>query len=212
MISATVAAASGEIMAKIALVLAAGVIAASLVSGCRTVNVSDDHAIDQKKNTGVAVVSLTMAGLPGSTNMWLNYRGIGSDYKSMIPVTDILASSDWRCPAFARTRETAPCGRLAVVELPSGEYEFYSWHGGGNNMTYRSVKEFSKRFTVVQGKAVYLGNVHFSISDAPRVTFGTSQFAFRVNISDRRERDLPLLKAKHPKLTEDLLIINILPN
>lgn len=108
-------------------------------------------------------------------------------------------------PILGTPSDDAPCGRLAVIELQPGEYEFYSWRGGtssgpgGFTVTVRSTEPFSKRFRVIPGKAVYLGNVHFSVSRS-----GPFQRApYQMRVSDLRQRDLALLHQKNPRITPD---------
>jgi len=102
--------------------------------------------------------------------------------------------------------ETEPCGRLAVIELRAGEYEFYSWHGesggapGGFTMSARARQDFSKRFTVRAGRAVYLGNIHFAVRGG----------SFRMSVADRQDWDLPLLRSKHPNIANDKVVVAIL--
>jgi len=152
-----------------AAIVSGSLLAMSVLFGCSAVNIATDYSLDERKGSGVAVVSLTRSGLPSSFNMWVNIRGIDNNYKNSVPVADIFASSDWRCPFLGTATEDTPCGRLAIIELQQGEYEFYSWEGatggGPGAITFRvgSTTDFSKRFRVAAGKAVYLGNVNFSV-------------------------------------------------
>jgi hypothetical protein len=135
----------------------------SLLSGCRVTNIAGDYSLDPSKNVGVAVVSLTMSGRPSAVNMFVHFRGMGFDYKNSVPVSDLFASADWPCPFLGVPTDAEPCGRLAVIELQPGEYEFYSWQGGaggapgGPTLSVGSIEPFSKR-----------------CSAGPRSTSGTS--------------------------------------
>jgi hypothetical protein len=127
----------------------------------------------------------------------------------------MFASADWRCPFLGTPTEDSPCGRLAVIELQQGEYEFYSWQGGtsggpgGFTVTVRSTEPFSKRFRVVPGKAVYLGNIHFSVTRGGPFQGGGT---YRMRVSDLQKRDLPLLHQKNPRITSDSVVVSILPD
>ena len=151
--------------------------------------------------------------------MFVNLRGVDNKYQNPVPVFDAFASMDWRCPFLGTATEDAPCGRLAIIELQQGEYEFYSWGGqagaGAGPVTYNvgSTNDFSKRFRVLAGKAVYLGNVHFAISfDAPTFTILSVRYPYRIKVSDMRQRDLPLFYQKNPSITSESVVVNILPD
>lgn len=179
-----------------------------LLNGCAARNIAREYSLDEAKGTGIMLVSVTQAGLPSSFNMFADLRGVDNDYKSAVAITDIffVLSADWRCPPFGTSTEDKPCGRLAVVELPQGEYEFYSWHGGSGGApgtvrkSVRARQEFSKRFKVTAGKVVYIGNIHFSVSGG----------SYAIKIIDKRERDLPLFYSKYPKIPSDKIQIDIL--
>ena len=199
-------------MGRTTTVVAANALLVSLLIACRATNVGSGYSLDPGQSTGLAVVSLTTSGLPRRFNMFLNIRGVGVDYKGSLPVTDLFASADWRRPLFGTATVEDPCGRLAVIELRQGEYEFYSWQGGtgsapGSRGGVRSTDGFSKRFRVLASQAVYIGNIHFSIEPS---RFLTGQGTGTMTISDRRGRDLPLLHAKHPSVTPDRVVVSVL--
>jgi len=170
--------------------------------GCMVKNVAKDYSLDDTKGKGVAVVSLTRSGVADITGMSVNLRGVDKFYRALVPVTAYGASSDyWECPWFAGIPEDEPCGHLAIIELPQGEYEFYSWQAGGCMGPTRSLAGFSARFKVIVGKSVYLGNIHFPFP---------SGFRYTMRITDMRERDLPLLYQKNPNITADKVVVNLL--
>ena len=103
------------------------------------------------------------------------------------------------------------CGRLAIIELPQGEYGFYSWHGSISNLPVGS--GLSKRFKVIAGKAVYLGNLHIPFRHewtTGKTLLPDRDLTCNVKIADMRERDLPLVYQKNPKITADKVIIKVL--
>lgn len=189
-----------------------------LLNGCAARNIAREYSLDESKGTGIMLVSLTQAGLPSSLNMFADLRGVDNDYKSAVAVTDIFFSADWRCPPFGISTEDKPCGRLAVVELPQGEYEFYSWHGGSGggpgtvSTSVQARQEFSKRFKITAGKVVYIGNIHFSIILYTKGLLGipVRSPSYDMKINDMRERDLPLFYSKYPKITSDKILIDII--
>ncbi len=177
-----------------------------LVTGCAVSNVAQDYGPDPRDPGGVAVVSLTRSGIGAQFNLFVNVRGIDRRYDTKVVITDLLTPSDWSCPVLGTIPDDKPCGRLAVVQLPPGEYEFYSWHGTTGSANISAGRPFSKKFTVVAGSVIYLGNVHLAI--------GSSGFSLRggyqVNTADMRDRDLTLLHRKYPKIAPDAVLVRIL--
>lgn len=196
---------SGQSVRSVGLTSAAAILAV-MALGCRTTNVDPGYTLREDGNSGVAVVSLTRAGGLSDSNLFLEFRGVGHEFASSLPVTDLFASSDWGCPLFQQATDKDPCGRLAVVELPAGGYEFYSWSAGsfdavsGITRKAKPFEEFSKRFLIRPGEAVYLGNVHFSFRGG----------RFDMKVLDRQDRDLTLLRQKYPNLSSSQVRIRVL--
>ena len=183
------------------------------LDGCAVTNIQEDYLLDENKGTGLLIISLTRSGISESS-MFADIRGVDNKYDDSIPVTDLFASSDWGCPLFGDIPENQTCGRLAIVELPKGEYEFYAWHGNSGSTSVWSVKKFSKRFIITPGKAVYAGNINFLLK---KEYTGETMFGikvptptFYVTTSDTRERDLSLFYKKNPKITSDDVQIHII--
>ncbi|HEY6382939.1 MAG TPA: hypothetical protein VIY07_14175 [Pseudolabrys sp.] len=87
-------------------------------------------------------------------------------------------------------------GELFAVELPAGEYEFYSWSVGSGFADVRPTSPFSVTFIVIPGKVMYVGNFHFRQT----ASMGLTVTGVQVDYVDRAERDLPLLSKKYPTL------------
>ena len=174
---------------------------AVLLAGCASTNVGKEVFLDETKGTGVMVASLTKTT---KFKMFAKLRGVDTTYKEAVHVTSEFVTSDWGCPFFGIIPEDKPCGRLVIMELPQGEYEFYSWEGslsgGLGTFIVKPRQQFSKRFRVTAGKAVYVGNIHFS-----GIGEDTS-----MKVVDMRERDLALLYRKSPKIKPENVLIDIL--
>jgi len=183
------------VMRIVWIVLALGSV---LLSGCAK-EVGGDYALDEGKNTGVMVASLTRSGLGAGFNLFVRLRGVGHRYDSRVAVTDAFVSSDWGCPFALRIAEHEACGRLAVVELQAGEYEFYAWEGSSGNTRIKSQQPFSKRFRITAGKAVYIGNMHLAVES----------YSYGVRVSDMRDRDLPLFHSKNPKVAQGTVLVEL---
>ena len=192
---------------------AAGIVSVSLLvvsvlPGCGVANIAGDYSLDERKGTGVAIVSLVQSGLPGGYRIAVHLRGVDNIYDNSVPLSQGGISMDWGCPLLAVTSETAPCGRLAIIELPRGEYEFYSWSatmGGAGTIEIHPTNRFSKRFKVLAGKAAYLGNIQIVIKS------GFLSGSYGVKITDMRQRDLPLFYQKHPNINTESVVVSILP-
>jgi hypothetical protein len=187
-----------------------------LLLGCRASNVASDFVLDERRGTGVAVVSFTQSGLPGRFGMAVELRALDRSYEASIPVVDFFGTPDWPCPFPEAATDDAPCGRLAVLELRAGDYEFYSWQGKARRVPWRTetvgpVKEFSKRFSIVAGKAVYLGGFHFAITyDLSEFPHRGARFPYRLKVTDMRLRDFALLARKNPTIPMESIVANVL--
>ena len=185
-----------------------------LLTGCAASNIKKDYLLDEKKGMGLLVVSLVRSG-EGNFGMFADIQGVNNKYKNSVPVTDLFASSDWDCPMFGEIPKKKPCGRLAVVEMPKGEYEFYAWHGRqGTNFTIESVKKFSKKFNINAGKATYIGSIHFIISrkETGESILGipVSKPTFDIEIRNMQDRDLSIFYKKHPNIANEKVQIKII--
>ncbi|HEX7927595.1 MAG TPA: hypothetical protein VF678_08390 [bacterium] len=166
---------------------------AVLLAGCFMQNVSRDFRFKPDGKTGLVFASVTVSG-ERPLILFIKYRRVDSKDASefqQIPVINSLVSMDWD-PKGRQLSEEAPAGRLMAIELPPGKYEFYSWHGTIPGYSISS-KAFAYQFEAVQGRAVYVGNMHLRI-DGMR---------YQMNVHDRHERDIVLMKQKVPLVPED---------
>ncbi|MCG8457944.1 MAG: hypothetical protein MI919_16830 [Holophagales bacterium] len=199
-----VAPGSGKMKPGTRLALAFALMAIS--NGCAMNNVDPGFSLTGQTQTGVVVVALTQTGLPKGFDMLLEFRGVGHPYRGSLAVSDRLYALDWPCPISKISNTERPCGRLAVVELPPGEYEFFSWRAGSHHATtsysttVRSREKFPLRFQAEAGKAVYLGNIEFSVRGG----------FFDMRVTDMRNRDLTLLRRRNPKIKPEQLRVAII--
>lgn len=97
-------------------------------------------------------------------------------------------------------------GYLNAVELPAGDYEFYTYEGqlylpNGGTVTYFPRKEFSWKFKVEAGTANYLGNVNICNIDFINKI---------ITLNDERERDFRLFKEKYKNIDVNEIKITLL--
>jgi hypothetical protein len=156
---------------------------AVVLGGCTSFNVQNDYSLDPSSKKGLLVLSFTAE--TEFQNLVLQYREINTGSTGEITLFTYQNPLDWNMPR----------GRLATIELPTGQYEIFNW---ATPMGDRSVKEFSIPFSIVAGKATYIGNVHFAFLKK------TKLYQFRV--TDMSSRDLPLLFQRYPNLGQNDVI------
>lgn len=171
-----------------------GIVSATvLLAGCFTQNVTKDFRFKPDGKTGLVFASVTVSG-ERPLVLFIKYRPVdakeGPEYQQ-IPVINSLVPMDWD-PKGRVISEDSPAGRLMAIELPAGRYEFYNWHGTIPGYSIAS-KAFAYQFEVVPGRAVYVGNMHLRI-DGVR---------YQMNVHDRHDRDVVLMKQKVPLVAED---------
>ena len=177
----------------------------ALLAGCAgsgVANIEGSHR--PAEGNGVLVVSVTASGyLPGS--LW--YQVVRSSNISAkpvsIPVNDDSFGVDWR--SGSSEVKNGGTGRLAVIELPQGDYELRRWViNSGNRAAYISRKPFGYRFTIQPGKTTYIGNVHVDIQHS-----ASSSLPYAISLEDKRERDLLLLRRKYSGIRQDSVTVAI---
>ena len=89
-------------------------------------------------------------------------------------------------------------GSLFAVELAPGRYAMRHWNVRTGYTDRGSSVPFEVPFVIEGGKASYLGNVHWPKN-------------WRITLSDRAERDLPLLKRRYATLAQAPLAFAIEP-
>lgn len=187
------------------------VLAAFLLSACASVNVPHDYTLEETREEGLLVVSVSGEGLAKEESPVWQFRRSDGTRKGEIITGYLREPLDWKDPP----------GRLAYIALAPGRYEFYEagfarqvapaatyWtigpggiptsnnpsYAGFNAAQYASLnaQPFVFPFEIVPGKATYVGNLHFIWDDAKRK--GT------VVLRDGSERDLTLLQQRLPHL------------
>lgn len=97
-------------------------------------------------------------------------------------------------------------GRVLLLNLAAGDYEIYDWRilesGDGGETEHGPALSFSYRFSVIPGRAVYLGRVHLALSAAhDKQTIG---------VEDSRETDLAVLRQRFPALNSTPVAVDLL--
>ncbi|SEA19095.1 hypothetical protein [Microbulbifer marinus] len=91
-------------------------------------------------------------------------------------------------------------GKLHVLELPVGKYEFYAWSTKSGMANLRQNKPFSIEFDVEPGKTSYLGSFVFSATHL----VGATVTAVRVDYANAFSEDMDALKNKYSNVNIDI--------
>ncbi len=159
------------------------------VPSCANFNVTREYVLDKDKDVGILVMSINH----NTDTITLRYGNKSNSETGAIMTSTIYDAMDFRQPK----------GRLVVIELPSGGYEFYQWETYFKNIRYTSAY-ISAPFFIEKGKVTYIGNLHIyaELVNPVSTYIGVkSELVF----TDKSERDIPLLKKKYPKLDIDNL-------
>lgn len=181
-----------------------------------------NYTLDPDRAEGLAVISMTLSGksldkisrfeyrlraIPphddDAVEKSIHYRGTTQQARSLgreadaRPVTAriVVKGADLREQIDVYESETTG-GRLAAVRLPAGEYEIHTWRldepGPYGEVEHRPRKDFSCRFNVKSGTAIYLGRLRLELGA------GNTQ---KLVVEDRRTSDRARLERKYPTLT-----------
>ena len=160
------------------------------LTGCAKINVQTDYQLQQDKQVGLLVMSVTH----NTRAVTLHYENMDNHADDVIMTSTIHDKIDF----------TQPKGRLVVSELPVGKYHIYQWQTDVDGFHYTSPL-LSIPFTIEQGKAVYIGGMNINA----KVIYPFMKVEYEHVIKDKSERDLALLKKKYPKLDISNLKVNI---
>lgn len=197
------------------------------------------------RDTGYVMFSLTETGLPSTVIRFcptLYLRGVSNaiNEKVAIIVTDALLPGSASSPKV-RSTDTAvdpnvPKGKIVLVELPPGDYEFVGYlvtsvYLSGNVVRYVSASGFDYKFDVVPRTINYVGDLNFTpmkslrtrfrtldqgsayaqpISGTGATTFnfvGSPHLGVRFQILDRQDRDAPLFDTEFPAYSQRNIIL-----
>lgn len=199
------------------------VLLSTTLAGCATApDLPQNYTLDVSRAEGIAIVSLTLTGmqLDKTSDVEYRLRELAPRPEEAV-VTKLLSSSPQRHARSLSDRESyrpvirpitvkglntaepldilsdgKPVGRLAVLRLPPGNYEFHGWkvkapdsHG---EREYAPAQAYSYRFSIKPGIASYIGRLHLDLE---------SQRSQRLMLEDQRREDLATFGKKHPGLS-----------
>lgn len=170
------------------------------LTGCATPNVPATYSPDTKSNKGIVVASITYKGVYSSYRIF--YREVNGKTEGLLEFGAGLSPIPIRAKSdFGK----AATGKLIVAELPAGEYEVYNWAVFNGNVRVTAANQFSIRFKVEPGKAVYLGNFAFQTTRS----FGLSISGADLSLKGEQERDLAVLKEKFPNMANTPVVFSM---
>lgn len=154
---------------------------ALVLTGCATFNVSSDYSLAHNPEKGLVVMSLSHS----LSSVIVDYRPVGKSQQG----DGAFMTGTLKDPMDF----DHPKGRLVVAELPAGQYELYQWRAEVLDLTYTS-KLFSIPFTVVAGKATYIGGLFVNVNETTA--------KYKLSVTDQSTRDLPLLLQRYPHIKQ----------
>jgi hypothetical protein len=168
---------------------------AILAAGCASGGTANVDAAHRPTASGVLVVSATASGpMPGTLWYQIVRAHAVTQNVASIAVNDRAQGLDWE-PGDPEV-PNGGTGRVAVIELAPGEYELRRWvmNGGARGGAFSSRRPFGYRFVIEPGKVTYVGNVHVDLQRTANV----DTVPYRMSVNDQRERDLAIVRRKHP--------------
>lgn len=154
-------------------------LAAYLLASCASV--SSDYQFAGDKSVGLAIGSITFESSIGQYGLVAQRAADGKKFSFKVGSSLWSPFSRWFDP------ELKSRGGTYAVELPVGRYSLTRWEVFQGSRHSVSSQHIPVTFYIEQGKATYLGNLHFGED-------------WLVSLRDRADRDLPLLKNRIPAL------------
>ncbi|WP_323003989.1 hypothetical protein [Denitromonas sp.] len=192
-----------------------------IITGCATTDLPSKYALDENSGRSIAVAGVTLSGAPlsrfagfellvrerkgqseSSVNVKPYYhsvtglaRTISENSKHRQRHRSFVIKGPASNESLDIVEEDKATGRVAVLELPPGDYEVYGWRlrertqfGG---LEYTPVMALSHGFRVEPGEGHYLGrfDLDFTAEGRPRMA-----------IDDRRAEDLSAISTRYARV------------
>lgn len=174
------------------------------------------HAPAQPPANGTVLVRPSVEGLKYVNKYLLKARPAGGG--------EAIEFQSWGWGSdgyWSRYYEESEKGELVSLSLPAGDYEFFNFlataGAWGGTRTVWSSKDFSYRFRVNPGEAVYVGNLHVRflgdkgvVSPWYVVVDSERRMGLDISVRDARERDLADAAKREPELARDRVQVRLL--
>lgn len=187
-----------------------------VLSGCATKSVDTSFAFTPETETGLIVGS---ASSDKKDTSW--YDGLVKFYYIKTSEVGQLASKNagyvYALPPTLPLGTPGPSefsdsdGSVFAIALAPGDYILSRWEieVGAYAIIY-PVEPVPLPFTVEKGKATYIGNLHMFFRTGRNIIGLPSIDDGRPVISDRSERDIPMLLKRYPNLKREEIGIKII--
>lgn len=171
-----------------------------MLSGCAARNVRTDYTPASDK--GLMLGSITRDGRQSAYRMM--FRPVGQEKGFDFVETGCDSIVEPSCYARQDFEAIGMKGDLFAVELPPGDYEFFTWDVVGGSLHAGPGSIFSLKYPIRAGRVTYVGNFHFK-ETASR---GLAVTAAEVDYTLPFERDWALAQVKHPRLQPEAVDVN----
>ncbi|WP_157604159.1 hypothetical protein [Rhizobacter sp. Root1221] len=168
------------------------VVVPAFVVGCANPSVKPNFVLDANGAKALVIVSVTRPDREVFfTSPVCSYRSIGGSVSGTIGKSRVPRLDEDRIESTSATHLGMPSvmGKLAALELPAGEYEFFHCSVRNAFGSYSTIRPMSLRFRVAPGELVYIGNILVAPESIPFVS-----------VSNNADRDLSLAKDRWPKV------------
>ena len=174
------------------------------LSGCATSNVSKSFTTQELNKDGVVIFSVTKTlSKKGEQSSRFAEVSLGYINKTTKKQGSVTTDSTYGLISSKSDFENIK-GKLFVIKLESGRYEFNSWVirtrglGGDRYILLQDVK--TTPFEVKQNQVIYLGELNIDMI-VQKNFFGTNLiFGGELNIKDSFDRDMKVLQKNYPKI------------
>ena len=172
------------------------------LTGCATSNISNipgDHKGNNEQ--GIAILSLTASGECGYA-YFLDVRSSNGEIEHTIAMQDAFEERDWKRNDWndCSINEENFIGKLAVIELPPGEYEIHKLTGVSRYHTFDTSDIFALKFKVTKNSIKYIGNAHFYVMK--------KTYFFKTQ--NKQDRDINLFHKKYPRLKDKDISLDLI--
>lgn len=173
-------------------------VSVGLLNACSGLQTAQDYLLNSSE--GLTFFSMTESG-----NLSSSYQITLINELTKRPLVINLRNTDQldigqRSASMQKIRAyDNPRGKLVVLRLPEGVYRFDKWSSGNNKLGKHSL-DYSpgKKFRVMNGRALYLGNIHLVGSTTINSLF----------IRDNRIRDFQLFSKRYPRVENSKILVS----